>query len=165
MEVIMPKKPANKITKRTRKVSDWEQRFTEKLKTVHQRNIAIKAKKLMRKTTAALTSMKKRSDGAGADCTITLDDIREMTEAAYGSECRYTGRVLTIENIVYDHIVPVAKGGPSTKENIQVISRFANNMKGSLTEEDFLILLNWLKQLPEDLSKEVAFRLAGGRRR
>ncbi len=157
----MPKKSV----KRVRKVSDWEQRFTDKLKTVHQRNIAVKAKKLMRKTSAALTSMKKRSDDAGVDCTITLDDIREMTCEAYGTECRYTGRQLTLENIVYDHIVPVAKGGPSTKDNIQVISRFANNMKGSLTEEDFLLLLNWLKQLPEHLSKEVAFRLAGGRRR
>ena len=157
----MPKKTA----KRTRKISDWEQKFLDRLKTVHQRNIAVKAKKLMRKTSAALTSMKKRSEDAGVDCTITLDDIRELTYHAYGTECRYTGRTLTIENIVYDHIVPVSKGGPSTKDNIQVISRFANNMKGSLTEEDFLVLLNWLQQLPEHLSKEVAFRLAGGRRR
>jgi len=59
----------------------------------------------------------------------------------------------------------VSKGGPSTRDNIQVISRFANNMKGSLSEDDFLILLNWLKLLPDNLSKEVAFRLAGGRRR
>jgi 5-methylcytosine-specific restriction endonuclease McrA len=150
---------------RKKKVSGWELKFIEKLKTVHKRNVEVKAKKLMRKTSAALTAMKKRSAEAEVDCTITLDDIRELTHEAYGTECRYTGRSLTIENIVYDHIIPISRGGPSTRENIQVISRFANNMKGSLSEEDFLILLKWLKKLPEHLSKEVAFRLAGGRRR
>lgn len=150
---------------RKKKVSDWEQKFIDRLKTVHKRNIEIKAKKLMRKTYTAMNSMNKRSLDHGVECSITLDEIREMTFLAYGTECPYSGRQLTLENIVYDHILPISKGGPSTKDNIQIISRFANNMKGSLLEEDFLILLNWLKQLPENLSTEVAFRLAGGRRR
>lgn len=158
------KKPVKKVA-RARKVSDWELKFIEKLKTVHKRNVEAKAKKLMRKTYTAMNSMNKRSADHGVECSITLDEIREMTCLAYGAECRYSGRQLTLENIVYDHILPISKGGPSTKENIQIISRFANNMKGSLLEEDFLILLNWLKQLPENLSTEVAFRLAGGRRR
>jgi 5-methylcytosine-specific restriction endonuclease McrA len=148
------------VKKRARKVPEWEQRFIDKLKTVHKRNIEIKAKKLMRKTSAAFTSMKKRCDGD-----ITLDDIRELTVTAYGSICTYSGRELDISNMVYDHIMPVSKGGTSSKHNIQIISRFANNMKGSLLEDDFLILLTWLNQLPPELSKEVAFRLAGGRKR
>lgn len=156
-----------KVTKTTRKrkVSEWEQRFIDKLKTVHKRNVEAKAKKLMRKTYTAMNTMNKRSAEHGVACTITLDEIRQMTLDAYGDTCRYTGRQLTIENIVYDHIQPISKGGPSTVDNIQVISRFANNMKGSLIEEDFLVLLNWLKQLPDNLASEVAFRLAGGRRR
>ena len=149
----------------SKRLSEWELRFIEKLKTVHKRNVEVKAKKLMRKTYTAMNSMNKRSIEHGVECSITLDEIRQITYDAYGAECRYTGRQLTIENIVYDHLIPISKGGASTKENIQIISRFANNMKGSLLEDDFLILLNWLKQLPENLSVEVAFRLAGGRRR
>jgi 5-methylcytosine-specific restriction endonuclease McrA len=149
--------------KTPRVLSDWEVRFTEKLKTVHKRNVSVKAKKLMKKTYSALASMKKRSDEAGVMCTITLDELRELTESSYGDTCKYTGRVLTIENIVYDHIVPVSKGGDSTKENIQIISRFANNIKGALIESDFLLLLEWLNKLPEELRTSVTRRLAGGR--
>lgn len=159
----MPKKTNRKI--KSRKKSEWELKFINKLSTIHKRNIANKAKKIMTKTSAALTNMKKRSLKSGVEFNITLDDIRELTYEMYGTECKYTGRLLTIENIVYDHIVPLSRGGTSTPDNIQVISRFANNMKGSLLEEDFLVLLNWLKELPDHLSKEVAFRLAGGRRR
>lgn len=146
-----------------RVVSDWEQRFTKKLTTVHKRNIVIKSKKLMRKTSAALTSMKKRSIENDVLCTITLDELRELTLAAYGSPCKYTKRILTLENIVYDHITPVSKGGDSSKENIQVISRFANNIKGALVEPDFLLLLEWIDKLPEALAASVSRKLAGGR--
>lgn len=151
--------------KKSRTTTDWEAKFTEALQRVHKRNIAVKAKKLMKKTSAAVTSMKKRSAAQNVKFDITLEDVRELTYVAYGTQCKYTGRELVLENMVYDHIIPVSKGGNSTKDNIQIISRFANNMKGSLSEDDFLILLNWLTQLPPDLSKEVAFRLAGGRRR
>jgi len=154
-----------KATKKTRALSEWELKFIEALSRIHKRNVNVKAKKLMKKTYSAMAAMKKRSDACGVDCTITLDDIRQLTYEFYGKNCVYTGRQLTLENIVYDHIIPISKGGPSTKDNIQIISRFANNMKGSLTEDDFLILLNWLKKLPDNLSTEVAFRLAGGRRR
>jgi hypothetical protein len=35
-------------------------------------------------------------------------------------------------------------------------------MKGSLTEEHFDILLNWLKTVPEDLAKDIRVRLSKG---
>lgn len=157
-------KKSNRIV-RKKKVSDWELKFIEKLKTVHKRNIELKAKKLMRKTYAAMNSMNKRSAEHGVECTITLDEIREMTMLAYGSNCRYSGRQLVIENMVYDHIIPISKGGTSNADNIQVISRYANNMKGSLVEDDFLALLDWIQLLPDDLRELVSFRLAGGRKR
>lgn len=150
-------------TVRKKRISDWELRFIEKLGTVHKRNVEVKAKKLMRKTYAAMNSMNKRSADHGVECSITLDEIRELTYAAYGTNCKYSSRQLTLENIVYDHVIPISKGGPSTKDNIQIISRFANNMKGSLTESDFLTLLTWINQLPDELKVFVSFRLAGGR--
>lgn len=150
---------------RKRKVSDWELKFIEKLKTVHKRNVEIKAKKLMRKTYAAMNSMNKRSIEHNVECSITLDEIREMTLHAYGAECKYSGRILTIENMVYDHITPISKGGSSNADNIQVISRYANNMKGSLPETDFSTLLDWINLLPDELRELVSFRLAGGRKR
>lgn len=146
-------------------MSKWEQLFNEKLKTVHRRNIKTKTKRILRKTSSALSSMKARSRKMGVNCTITLDELRELTLMSYGELCKYTGRKLTIENMVYDHIIPISKGGDSNKDNIQVISRFANNVKGSMNENDLLTLLQWIDKLPEELGKEVLFRLAGGRKR
>jgi 5-methylcytosine-specific restriction endonuclease McrA len=155
--------PAKKTARKTKALVPWEHKFVEKLRPLHPRSYSVKAKKLMRKTTAALTSMVTRSAKQGVSCTITLDQIRQMTLDAYGLDCPYSGRQLVLENIVYDHIIPVSKGGDSSLENIQIISRFANNIKGALNEEDFMLLLSWIAELPPHLSKEVAYRLAGGK--
>ena len=149
---------AQKLTEK----SAWEEKYLEKLKTVHKRNVAVKAKRLLKRTTTVLTGMTARSKKQEVECSITLEDIRELAYEAYGTHCRYSGRLLTIDNMVFDHIVPISRGGASSRENIQVISKFSNNMKGSLDEENFLILLAWLKTVPEELAKDISIRLAKG---
>lgn len=142
----------------------WEQKFYDKLLPFHARSAAAKVKKLLRRLTGIRSTMAARSLKYGVECTITVEELREMTYAAYGTPCRYTGRILDISNMVIDHITPISKGGASNRENLQVISRFANTMKGSLQEADFQVLLQWLDKLPPDLRKDVSIRLARGLR-
>jgi 5-methylcytosine-specific restriction endonuclease McrA len=141
---------------------EWEKKFTEKLATVHKRNVAAKVKKVMTRTATTKNGLVARSKKHDVECLITVEDLRELTYAAYGTPCKYSGRILTIDNLVYDHLVPISKGGSSNRENIQVISKFSNSMKGSLDEEHFLVLLAWLKTVPEELAKDISIRLAKG---
>jgi 5-methylcytosine-specific restriction endonuclease McrA len=69
---------------------------------------------------------------------------------------------MDINNIVLDHIIPISKGGTSNPDNLQIICKASNAMKGSLDETNFSILLNWLDSVPEELKKDISIRLARG---
>jgi 5-methylcytosine-specific restriction endonuclease McrA len=142
--------------------SEWEQKFLAKMLKHHRKNVPALAKRMMRKLDGVKGSMVNRSKKHNVECTVTLEQIREMAYEAYGTSCKYSKRVLKIDNMVFDHIIPMAKDGPSTRENLQVISKFSNSMKGSLNESDFYILLNWLDTVSEDLRKDISIRLAHG---
>jgi len=61
--------------------------------------------------------------------------------------CALTGRPLNWNNpedYQYDHIVPIARGGDNTLNNLQILCSEANQAKGHLTDEEFI-----------DLCKEV----------
>lgn len=65
-------------------------------------------------------------------------------------QCALTGRPLTWNEphtYEYDHILPVARGGNSSIENLQIVCIDANRAKGDMTEEEFL-----------DLCKEVVLQ-------
>lgn len=151
--------------KKEKKLSNktqWEQKFIEKLRTCHKRNIEAKAKRLLKRLDSVKNSMVTRSKKYGVECTITVEDLRQLALDNYGAPCKYSGRILTIDNMVFDHIIPISKGGPSTKDNIQAISKFSNSMKGSLSEDSFLMLLRWLDTVDEELRKDISIRLAHG---
>jgi len=79
------------------------------------------------------------------DAKFTHKDIH----AKYGDhfQCALTGRPLSWNNpqeYEYDHILPVARGGNNTIENLQIVCADANRAKSDLTEDEFL-----------DLCKEV----------
>lgn len=52
-----------------------------------------------------------------------------LLSARYGAACMHCG---AIESLVLDHILPIAKGGTSTLENVQLLCARCNTLKGKL---------------------------------
>jgi 5-methylcytosine-specific restriction endonuclease McrA len=150
------------VKKKTADIINWEEKFLEKIKCCHKRNLNKVVSKIMKRTSTAKAGLVARSKKYDVECNITVDELRHLVYEAYGKPCKYCGRPITIKNLVFDHIVPISRSGVSNKENLQIICKTSNGMKGSLTEEHFDILLNWLKTVPEELAKDVRIRLSKG---
>ena len=64
--------------------------------------------------------------------------------------CHYCGKKFPPEELTLDHIVPVARGGRSTKGNLVVCCRSCNQEKKFLTPSE--LLLRRLSEEPESES-------------
>jgi 5-methylcytosine-specific restriction endonuclease McrA len=54
-------------------------------------------------------------------------------------ECHYCGNKFPREEFTMDHVVPLSRGGTSTKGNIVVCCKECNNQKKSLTPVEMLL--------------------------
>lgn len=144
------------------KNKEWEDKFLEKVTVCHKRNLQKVVTKILKKTATAKNSMVARSKEYNVECNVTVDELRQLVYNNYGVKCKYCDKIINVNNMVFDHIIPVSKNGHSNISNIQVICRTSNGMKGSLTEEHFLMLLEWLETAPEELKKDVTVRLSRG---
>ena len=140
----------------------WLERFREKASQTHKRNLDRFAKRMLVRSDGWKRSLVSRSKKHNVECTITVEELRELMYSQYGTTCRYCGRKMDINNIVLDHIIPISKGGTSNPDNLQIICKSSNSMKGSLDETNFSILLDWLDSVPEELKKDISIRLARG---
>ena len=130
----------------------------------HKRNIDKIVTKLLKRSTSVIYNMKTRSKKHNVKFSITKKNIIKLIYNNYGKPCKYDNTRQVLYNyMAFDHIIPISKGGESTKENIQLISKFSNNLKGSLVESDFKILLDWLNSIDPKLRKTIAARLARGK--
>ncbi len=70
---------------------------------------------------------------------------RELRNTPYFKEllkrgiCRYCGRKFPPEELTLDHIVPVSRGGRSTRGNLAVCCRSCNQAKKYLTPAEMLL--------------------------
>jgi len=68
--------------------------------------------------------------------TAIPDKIKKEVLLRDGYYCRYCGKAVNNDSMVYDHIVPVSRGGLTTIDNLVVSCRTCNGIKGaSLVEE------------------------------
>lgn len=54
--------------------------------------------------------------------------------------CAYTGVELKPDESSADHIIPVCKGGSHSPDNIAVVTKKVNSMKGTLSYDEFVEL-------------------------
>lgn len=141
-----------------------KEQFEKKLRPIHKTFWNRAYKRLSSKMSTLMSSLKRRSNEAGVKCTITKDGIRRMFYNVYGKGCKYCNKRLDYRNIACDHIIPLVKKGPSTTRNLQLICKTCNTRKGPLDEQDFLLLIQLIEELPEELNTYVMRKLAKGGR-
>jgi len=141
---------------------EWESKFLEKIKCCHKRNLDKVIKKILKKVDSVKTSMVSRSKKYNVECNITIEELRMLVFENYGKKCKYCEKILKTDTMVFDHIVPISKGGTSNIDNIQLICRTSNGMKGSLNENSFKLLLDWLETVPKELQDDIRIRLSKG---
>ncbi len=141
---------------------EWEHKFLEKIKCCHKRNLNKVVGKLLKKIDSVKYSLVSRSKKYNVECNITVEELRNLVFEHYGTKCKYCDKILKTDIMVFDHIVPISKGGSSNIENIQLICKTSNGMKGSLTEDNFQLLLDWLTTAPKELQEDIRIRLSKG---
>ena len=73
------------------------------------------------------------------------EKARELRKTAYYQElfrkgiCHYCGQKFPQEELTLDHIVPVARGGKSTRGNLVICCRACNQAKKYLTPAEMLL--------------------------
>lgn len=151
----------SRLIKATQK-KEWEERFLERIEGIHKRNKAKVIAKILKRIDTTRSGLATRSKKYGVACEVTVEQLRQLVFDAYGQKCKYCNKILTINTFVVDHIVPISKQGSSNIDNLQIICKTSNSMKGSLLEEQFQVLLDWLETIPEELKKDISIRLARG---
>lgn len=140
----------------------WKVKFLEAIEGTHKRNKNKVVDRIVKRTETVRSGLIQRSKKHCVECNVTVEELRQLIIDAYGKKCRYCDKIIVINNLVVDHIVPISKGGTSNIDNLQVICKTSNSMKGSLTEEHFQMLRDWLETVPEELKKDISIRLAKG---
>ncbi len=72
---------------------------------------------------------------------------KDIKHVLYGKQeglCNGCGVHFPFRNMTKDHIVPTARGGPNTDDNLQLLCGACNSMKGAGTQEQLLARLQQL---------------------
>ena len=108
--------------------------------------------------------------------------LEKMIESVVGTKCPYCGEELTLKNISFDHIEPLLRARIPTKKNIEknkknlytkeeltrlydrnnleIICKSCNQIKGDLHKDDLLWLLDVLSTR-QDIKDKVLSRMKG----
>lgn len=98
-----------------------------------------------------------------------LDYFDDLLRSKLNTTCIYCGTLLTLDNVSIDHIEPFTtttarknlaiKRQLDRKENLQIICRGCNQMKGKLNHNNFVKLMDFLDKNPT-ISEYVKSKLA-----
>lgn len=145
---------------RHKKILEWEYKFEPILRYHHGTHWKKVFNKLLSKSTSLRQSLRRRSKENNVEFNVKLDQIRDFILKAYGLECRYCDKLITIKTMVLDHITPLYHKGDSTLGNLQFICRRCNIRKGNLKESHYDKLKDWLDKQPEELKGYVYRKLS-----
>jgi 5-methylcytosine-specific restriction endonuclease McrA len=83
--------------------------------------------------------------GENLDNIPTRIEIQAWLEAQQPISCYIAGTFISTEVVEVDHKIPICRGGSFALDNMGCTSRYYNNVKGSMTEEEFRSLLKTVK--------------------
>ena len=153
-----------RISKMEKKYNKHE--FVKIMKPIHKQFTDKTYKKLVGKLGNLRSSLKKRALDAGLKFDVTTNQLRKLFYDNYGKKCKYCNeavlKINKINQITCDHIVPIQKGGDSTIDNLQLICSTCNRRKGSLSEDDFLTILVWVRQQKPEIKNYLLKQMAKG---
>lgn len=93
---------------------------------------------------------------------ISMSAKELTTILSDGVICIYCNTKVPTKLVSPDHKLPRSRGGSDTIENIQLTCRGCNFAKGSLTDEEFKCLLEFLNQHPIIKANVLPRLKAGG---
>jgi len=137
-----------------------KEQFKVLLEPIHKNHWGGAYKKLLRKISNLKANLIKRSQLYNVYVDISNEILKELFAKIYGCTCKYCEKTLTVYNIACDHIVPLSKGGNTTKENLQLICKTCNTRKSSLDEKSFIIILNWLSKQSDEIRNYLLMKMA-----
>ena len=128
-----------------RKLGEKKEAFTYRLFMIRSAGIA--------------STMKQRAAKAELPCTLTIAEVREKVKAALGKPCRYCQEPITVRTFSGDHLIPASAGGKFDADNIQIICQRDNELKGRLSHDDFVKLLEGTKGMTTYGRRDVFMRI------
>ncbi|MCA8917260.1 MAG: HNH endonuclease [Planctomycetes bacterium] len=144
---------------------DWIARFAKCAKDARQPHAETVGKKIVDRCGAMISTLRTRCKDSGQECLLSLDDMRAKMEAAYGKPCRYCldpMKHTKTNSLSPDHIVPMADGGETTEENIELICTKCNRRKDTIAPERFQRLMDEVNRWPLRDRSSVLARLSVG---
>jgi 5-methylcytosine-specific restriction endonuclease McrA len=91
-----------------------------------QRNLWNKHWRAKHPEARQLDNTRRRARLRAVECTLTTAEWRTI-KAAYGHRCVYCRK--KFKRLTLDHVIPISKGGPHTKENVVPACRRCNSRK------------------------------------
>jgi 5-methylcytosine-specific restriction endonuclease McrA len=99
---------------------------------------------------------------SGCALDYSLQQLRDDIRLKLGRRCPYTGELVTVRNFSVDHDVPISRGGTFWFENLRIVSQRGNELKGTLTRDEFTRLLEVLDAMELAAKQDVLRRLRAG---
>jgi 5-methylcytosine-specific restriction endonuclease McrA len=99
---------------------------------------------------------------SGCELDYTLERLRDDVRLKLSKRCPYTGELITVRNFSVDHDVPISRGGTFWFENLRIVSRRGNEVKGKLTHDEFMRLLETLDAMDPEAKQDILRRLRAG---
>lgn len=93
--------------------------------------------------------------------TPSREEIEQWLHAQEPLICYYSREPIKILDITIDHKVPLNRGGDNSFSNLVVASHHMNTAKGTMTDKEFIALLNLISTW-EDKGKKLLTRLKQG---
>ena len=95
------------------------------------------------------------------DNNSSKDDIERLITLSLGSNCKYCGERIDVNNMGLDHKIPVNRGGSKSLDNLHIVCKRCNTRKGILTHSEYFDLQDFMQlKLPEEAQKYVYRKLS-----